>query len=70
MFYFFFLDFLFWLAFLSFTHSFMKVKMQMKMRKLIGVDALLDYHDPVANPAHEPPPPKKGSTGGKGGNNR
>lgn len=42
----------------------------MKMRKLIGVDALLDYHDPVANPAHEPPPPKKGSTGGKGGNNR
>jgi hypothetical protein len=48
----------------------MKVKIQMKMRKLIGVDALLDYHDPVANPAHEPPPPKKGSTGGKGGNNR
>ncbi|GMY30588.1 hypothetical protein FCV25MIE_25830 [Fagus crenata] len=47
-----------------------EVKIQMKMRKLIGVDALLDYHDPVANPAHEPPPPKKGSTGGKGGNNR
>lgn len=42
----------------------MKVIIQMKIRKLIGADAVLDYQDPVANPIHEPP--KKGSPGGKG----
>ncbi|XP_040990830.1 uncharacterized protein LOC121237962 [Juglans microcarpa x Juglans regia] len=44
-----------------------KVMIQMnKVRKLMGVEALLDYEDPSANPTHDP---KKGSPGGKGGNN-
>jgi hypothetical protein len=38
----------------------------MKARKLIGLEAMLDYQDPSANPIHDP---KKGSSGGKGGNN-
>ncbi|KAI6701969.1 hypothetical protein NL676_011105 [Syzygium grande] len=33
-----------------------------KVRKLIGLEALLDYEPPGANPAHDPP--RKG--GGKG----
>lgn len=37
-----------------------------KVRKLMGVEGLLDYEDPSANPTHDP---KKGSPGGKGGNN-
>ena len=46
------------------TLSFMKVIFQMKIRKLIGAGAMLDYQDPVANPTHEPP--KRGSPGGRG----
>lgn len=42
----------------------MKVIFQMKIRKLIGAGAMLDYQDPVANPTHEPP--KRGSPGGRG----
>lgn len=38
---------------------------QMKGRKLIKVEAMLDYQDPGPNPIHEP---RKGSGGGKGGN--
>jgi hypothetical protein len=58
-----FIDILFLLAF---TLSFVKVTIQMKARKLIGLEAMLDYQDPSANPIHDP---KKGSSGGKGGNN-
>ncbi|KAG2676995.1 hypothetical protein I3843_12G079700 [Carya illinoinensis] len=44
-----------------------EVMIQMnKVRKLMGVEGLLDYEDPSANPTHDP---KKGSPGGKGGNN-
>ncbi|KAK7832529.1 hypothetical protein CFP56_026344 [Quercus suber] len=41
-----------------------EVIIQMKIRKLIGAGAMLDYQDPVANPTHEPP--KRGSPGYKG----
>jgi hypothetical protein len=51
---------------LAFTLSFVKVMIQLKARKLIGLEAMLDYQDPSANPIHDP---KKGSSGGKGGNN-
>jgi hypothetical protein len=51
---------------LAFTLSFVKVMIQMKARKLIGLEGLLDYQDPSANPIHDP---NKGSSGGKGGNN-
>lgn len=39
--------------------------MQLKGRKLIKLDAMLDYQGPGANPVHEPPKGK----GPKGGGN-
>ncbi|KAF3956199.1 hypothetical protein CMV_018658 [Castanea mollissima] len=45
------------------TYQPREVIIQMKIRKLIGADAMLDYTDPGPNPIHEPP--KKGSPGGR-----
>lgn len=57
---------IFCFCWLLITLSFVKVMIQMKARKLIGLEALLDYKDPSANPIHDP---KKGNSVGKGGNN-